>query len=159
LTLLGILRIGEILETCHIKSVPIERLREYSTTTLDELDWVANYVAACYRSFNNLRVFAAMSMFYFAAASYAEIARRIGKSGLAPGFLRAGDPAFREGLGICVDVMDRTLVAPSEANLVHLEQLVADILEPINIAGLCDRSKKNWYPVDLADVVNGAPKL
>jgi hypothetical protein len=32
-------------------------------------------------------------------------------------------------------------------------------IEPLNIAGLCDPGKRNWYPVDLQDTVRGAAKL
>jgi restriction endonuclease Mrr len=40
----------------------------------------------------------------------------------------------------------------------YLER-IASATESINIAGLCDRSKKNWYPVILEDTVHGAAKL
>jgi hypothetical protein len=36
---------------------------------------------------------------------------------------------------------------------------VASAIEPINIAGLCEPRKRNWYPVDLQDTVRGAAKL
>ncbi len=36
---------------------------------------------------------------------------------------------------------------------------VAAAIEPLNIAGLCDPGKRNWYPVDLQDTVRGAAKL
>jgi hypothetical protein len=29
----------------------------------------------------------------------------------------------------------------------------------INIAGLCDPARRNWYPVDLEDTIRGALKL
>jgi len=30
---------------------------------------------------------------------------------------------------------------------------------PVNIAGLCDEGKKNWYRADAADAIAGAAKL
>jgi hypothetical protein len=36
---------------------------------------------------------------------------------------------------------------------------VARAIEPLNIAGLCDAAKRNWYPVDLQDTIRGAAKL
>src|SRR3569833_1284450 len=36
---------------------------------------------------------------------------------------------------------------------------VAYATDCINIAGLCDSDKRNWYPADLADVVRSASKL
>src|SRR5262249_39729204 len=32
-------------------------------------------------------------------------------------------------------------------------------IDCLNIAGLCDRGKQNWYDVDLEDVIAGAEKL
>ena len=32
-------------------------------------------------------------------------------------------------------------------------------IEPLNVAGLCDAAKRNWYPVNLEDTVRGAAKL
>ena len=34
-----------------------------------------------------------------------------------------------------------------------------EAVKPLNVAGLCDPEKRNWYPVDLEDVVRGAAKL
>jgi hypothetical protein len=36
---------------------------------------------------------------------------------------------------------------------------VRDSIELLNIAGLCNSSKRNWYGVDLNDVIAGAEKL
>jgi fructose 1,6-bisphosphatase len=41
---------------------------------------------------------------------------------------------------------------------VDARQIAVD-LEPFNIAGLCAPEKRNWYGVDLQDVVHGAEKL
>ena len=32
-------------------------------------------------------------------------------------------------------------------------------MEPVNIAGLCEGGKKNWYRADAADAIAGAAKL
>ena len=36
---------------------------------------------------------------------------------------------------------------------------VAAAIECLNVAGLCDPAKRNWYGVDPEDVVRGAAKL
>ena len=38
-------------------------------------------------------------------------------------------------------------------------RLVSDATDRINIAGLCDPARQNWYPVDLEDTVREAAKL
>jgi hypothetical protein len=32
-------------------------------------------------------------------------------------------------------------------------------VDAVNIAGLCDAEKRNWYGADTADAIAGAPKL
>jgi hypothetical protein len=39
------------------------------------------------------------------------------------------------------------------------EREVTRAVERRNVAGLCDPAKRNWYGVDLEDVVRGAAKL
>ena len=41
-------------------------------------------------------------------------------------------------------------------------ELIDDIfgaIEPVDVAGLSDRSRRNWYPVDARDLLNAAGKL
>ena len=40
-----------------------------------------------------------------------------------------------------------------------LESEVSELVAELNIAGLCDASKRNWYPVNFEDVVAGAHKF
>jgi hypothetical protein len=39
------------------------------------------------------------------------------------------------------------------------EDDVAAAVADLNIAGLCDRGKHNWYPVDVEDTIRGAAAL
>jgi hypothetical protein len=36
---------------------------------------------------------------------------------------------------------------------------VREAVAPVNIAGLCEPGKKNWYAADAADAIAGAAKL
>jgi hypothetical protein len=92
-------------------------------------------VAAHYATFGDFARFVEKTMYYFAAASYAEMARRLERPHLSPGFLRAFDPEF------CAAFRTDASIATW------------------NIAGLADATKRNWYGVDLSDVVRGAEKL
>ena len=40
-----------------------------------------------------------------------------------------------------------------------LADAVRDAVFDLNIAGLCDPAKRNWYPADAADTIRDAPKL
>jgi tetracycline 7-halogenase / FADH2 O2-dependent halogenase len=133
LTLLGIGRIAEIFAAENETNV--ECWEEYQRQTITEADWVAEFIAAHYAVFDDFPKFVSKTMYYFAAASYAEMARRLEKPALAAGFLRAFDPEFR-----CAFREN----AP---------------ITPWNVAGLDDKNKGNWYGVDLEDVIENAEKL
>ena len=78
-------------------------------------------------------------MFYFAAASYAEMARRVAPERAAAGFLRAGDPAFAPAL--------RTLSpAGGAARAQTSARACADAVAPVNIAGLCEPGRGTGTP-------------
>ncbi len=90
-------------------------------------------------------------MFYFAAASYSEMARRLGKADLSTRFLLRNRPEF-------ASAFDRACDAARNGQPLA-QSAVRSAVEPFNIAGLCDPAKRGWYGVDLEDVVRGAEKL
>ena len=108
---------------------------EYSRVTLDEADHTADFIGGCYAAFPRFEEFAAYSMFYFAAASFAEMTRRLGAASESSRFLLADDPAFA---GATSDL------SPARCRCSGEE--VAAAIRHRNIAGLCDPAKRNWYP-------------
>ena len=166
LTLLGIERIARILEKGRpvrgadlVRSAkasvttlaPRAHWDEYADITLAEADHTARFIAGCYAAFPRFEQFAAYSMFYFAAASYSEMSRRLGVHAPDRRFLCADRPAFADAL---VRLSPR-----SHGPDPDYAAAVARSVEPLNIAGLCDPGKRNWYPVDVRDIVRGAGKL
>jgi tetracycline 7-halogenase / FADH2 O2-dependent halogenase len=155
LTLLGIERLATLLESgaffddrgCRPSGLP-----SYSATMLAEADHAARFVAGCYAGFPRFDDFVQYSMFYFAAASYAEMARRVAPERAAAGFLRALDPAFASALYSLSP-------AASTREPGNLAGAVRRAVEAVNIAGLCEPGKKNWYAADAADAVAGSAKL
>jgi len=123
----------------------------YNEVTLAEADHTARFIAGCYAAFPAFDAFAAYSMFYFAAASFSEMERRLAPERTSPGFLRAADDRFASAM--------RQLSPAGRAPDEQLLARVADASDGVNIAGLCDAAKRNWYPVDLEDTVRGAAKL
>jgi FADH2 O2-dependent halogenase len=128
-------------------------LGEYGALTLADAEHAARFVAGCYVAFPRFREFTAYSMFYFAAASYSELSRRLGVQATSARFLRADHHTFGR---------DTMMLAPSlgaAADADAYARAVAAAIEPLNIAGLADPSKRNWYGVEVADAVRGAAKL
>jgi FADH2 O2-dependent halogenase len=156
LALLGVERIGGILEGNWNSTELNHRLREYGALTLAEADHTARFIAGCYAAFPRFDLFTAHSMFYFAAASYSEMARRFGRGHLVTRFLAADRAAFAAAtrqFGDELREQDNTIDHAAFA------RRIASAVECLNIAGLCNPQKRNWYDVNLEDVVTGAAKL
>ncbi len=158
LTLLGIERLGRLLEGGLTQPGCADGLADYEMKTLSEADAVADFIGACYAAMPRFSIFAALSMFYFAAASYSEMARRLGRPHLAGGFLAADHPEFGPGLRRA-SVWARHLASCPGSGPREFEKFAADAIAPLNIAGLCDPKKRNWYGIDLNDVADGAARL
>jgi FADH2 O2-dependent halogenase len=131
-------------------------LQDYAAQTDGELLATAQLVGVLYRNTNNFEVFSALSLLYFAAASYSETARRLGKTHLSKSFLLHDHRAFGPASRILMERAKRPL------NKAESTKLVEDILstiEPINVAGLGDPQQRNWYPVDPDDLFRSAAKV
>lgn len=155
LTLLGIARLGEILEHDLGTETFGAELKQYAAQTDAELLATSRLIGALYANLGNFPVFAAISLLYFAAASYAETARRLGRPQLASSFLLHDHPQFGPQ---CTRVLDRARAIRNGKS----EELIEDIfsvIEPIDIAGLGDRTRRNWYPVEAEDLLRAAHKL
>ena len=156
LTLLGISRLLEILETTGDGSERDAALRRYAETTVTELDVTEQLVAALYAVMADVPLFKRLGLLYFAAASYAEAARRLGKPELAPGFLLQAHPVFGAELRACAALAAQRPAGGSRASLMDR---IDRAVEPFDTAGLLDRSRRDWYPVRAADLAAGAGKL
>jgi FADH2 O2-dependent halogenase len=149
LTLLGIERLARVLE----RGIGNTRLDDYVAATLDDADRTARFIAGSYAGFHQFPMFTAYSMFYFAAASFAEMARRLASSRAPRRFLCGDSIPFASAL-------DQLSPAAGRAeNFGDYANRVASAVAGWNVAGLCDSAKKNWYAVDLEDTVRGAAKL
>jgi len=148
LSLLGIERLGRWIEGGEDPS----DLAAYETETLGDLDATADLIAAAYRVIDDPEAFQAVTMLYFAAASFGETARRLGHPELAPGFLLRGHARFGPAAREC-------LLAAGRAPAANLAGQVAAAIDAVNVAGLCDPSKRGWYPAAAADLFANAAKL
>ena len=159
LTLLGIERLGCILEETWGTEAFAARIEEYGAVTRQEADWTAHFIAASYAGMANFPLFSAFSMFYFAAASYAEMARRLPKATRLKRYLAADNAPFAAGVTQCARLLHERVCSASQADLQDFARQVAQKAACLNIAGLCDPSKRNWYGVDMQDVIESAALL
>ena len=156
LTLLGVRRLAEIIaqdwETPHFAG----RLQDYAEQTDAELLATSRLIASLYANMDNFEVFVALSLLYFATASYAEASRRLGNSYLASSFLLCSDLTFGPRF-VSLCERSRKSLSGGEMDLLIREILAA--IEPFNVAGLGRAERRNWYPVAAGDLLDGASKL
>jgi FADH2 O2-dependent halogenase len=156
LTLLGISRLAEIIERDWATPRFHEQLQSYAMRTDRELLATAQLIGALYANMNNFPVFVALTLLYFAAASFSETARRLGKPHLAESFLLCDDLTFGPAFARLFE-RSRRRMSKDES-----DELITDILtaiEPINVAGLGLCERRNWYPVLANDLMAAAGKL
>ena len=92
LTLLGLERLAGAIERSWGSPEFPSELSRIGRRTLDEADTAARLVAALYARMGEFPAFASLTLLYFAAASYAEAARRLGRPELSGAFL-SGRPS------------------------------------------------------------------
>ncbi|MDQ2686704.1 MAG: tryptophan 7-halogenase, partial [Armatimonadota bacterium] len=151
LTLLGIARLGRILGRYWDTDALDAQLSDYGATTLAEADTVADLISGCYAGMADFPAFSSLSMFYFAAASFSEMARRLDSPRAPQRFLAADNTQFLNG-------MRQSTAQVRTQGALDARQTTSRVA-CLNIAGLCDPAKRRWYGVDLEDVVRGADKL
>ena len=156
LTLLGLGRLLEILESTAGGSEREAALGEYARVTNDELDATERLVAALYANMSEPATFKRLGLLYFAAASYSEAARRLGRPHLAPGFLLHAHPQFGPELRDCsMLALGRPEGKARHELLARIDRAIA----PFDVAGLLDRTRRDWYPVRADDLFANAHKL
>jgi FADH2 O2-dependent halogenase len=156
LTLLGVQRLARILESGLDAPDRGARFAEYAAQTDAELLAAARLIAALYASTDNFAVFTPLTMLYFAAVSYSETAHRLGKPELASSFLLHNHPHFGPAMEKLL-AQARTVRTPEQS--AQFSEEVRNAIDPINVAGLADPGRRNWYPVVADDLRANADKL
>ncbi len=156
LTLLGLGRLLRVIETTNDGPERADALRAYERDTQDELDITEQLVAALYACMHDPPLFTRLSLLYFAAASFSETVRRLGRPHMAPGFLLHRHPAFGVELRACASI---AATAPEGRARAELFDRISRTIEPFDAAGLNDDSRRGWYPVLARDLIDNASKL
>ncbi len=138
-TLLTIERLARILRDHWGQPSLSQRLAGYSRALLREVNLLDRLISGCYHCFGRFDLLTSYTMDYFAAAIHCEHRRRDGTAGPDAGFLLADCGRFRAAVR-------RHYALVLEGKVGELRETVARDLAPINVAGLCDPSKRNMYP-------------
>jgi len=156
LTLLGVSRLASIFESDWDSSRLEARLTDYAAQTDADLLATSRLIAALYANLNNFPVFVSLSLLYFAAVSYSETVRRLGKPHLASSFLLRDHPDFGPVSRRLLEYARQPLTQ-DESQVLSSE--IQQAIGPINVAGLGNPARRNWYPVDPDDLLRSASKL
>ena len=156
LTLLGVLRLVDLLERTEPGRERQAALAEYERVTIAELDATERLVAALYASMDDPPLFKRLSLLYFAAASFSEAVRRLGRSDRVPGFLLHAHPSFGPELAACTAI---AASRPAGRERQALTERIDRAIEPFDVAGLLDRTRRDWFPVLATDILASAAKL
>jgi len=156
LTLLGIARLAEIIERDWDSERFAESLQRYAEQTSSELLAAERMVGALYANMKDFELFASLSLLYFAAASFTETARRLDRPELAGAFLLHDHPRFGPESRACLERAMRPLALSEKRELMDR---IRHAIGPVDVAGLTDRTRRNWYPVNASDLYAAAGKL
>jgi len=154
LVLLGVARLAEIFERDWNSTRFDQSLATYGRQTEDELLITARLIGSLYASMANFPLFVSLSLLYFAAVSFSETVRRLGRPHLASSFLLHDHPAFQTQL-----LFERARLVRNQEESRILAGDILRAIAPFNIAGLGEPRRRNWYPVDAEDLLRAAPKL
>jgi FADH2 O2-dependent halogenase len=156
LTLIGMSRLGNILRSHWQRPSFGPELEEYARLTRLELETTARLVGALYATMDQFVLFKDLSLLYFAAASYSETARRLGKAHLADSFLLCRNAAFTAQMAQFCALAGGPLTVPEAKDL---QCKIVQAIEPFDVAGLADRSRDPWYPCLTSDLCLSGHKL
>ncbi len=156
LTLLGIERLASILENDWHSSRFDSAMASYATRTDAEFLATGRLIAALYANMMDFPVFSALTLLYFAAASYSETVRRLGKPHLAPSFLLQDDAGFGPESR---RLLERSRLSRRPTESQQLVEAVIRAIGPLNLAGFGEERKRNWYPVEAEDLFGSAMKV
>jgi FADH2 O2-dependent halogenase len=155
LALLGIARLVRIAEESWGAPDLASRIEDLGRATLSEADAAARLTAALYACFGDFPAFALLTRLYFAAASWTETCRRLGRPERARSFLLHDDPVFGPALRRLCDAA----IDPDPAARRTAAEGVRAAIEPFDVIGLNDEARRNWYPVDVRDLFASRHKL
>ncbi len=172
LNLLGVARLGELMDRFFESPEWSSRLEQYARTTAEEACRVGRLVGTAYQAMKYPMLFNAVTCLYFAALSFEETLRRLKRVPSGNGFLLGDHPVFRNRLDDCLDRIRDPLAQGflSSGQQDCLEEDVRRSIEPFDVIGInnkeigdqknpASRSPANWQPVRLDALLRSAHKL
>ena len=161
LTLLGIVRLGQILRDFWGTVGIRDHLEDYSQKTLVEAQRVARLIGLAYQVLGRPRLFRAISSLYFTAVSFEETKRRLGHVAIDGAFLLGDHPSYGLRIDRCLGEIERMLIRKTLDDGIEfkIEKKIAETTLPFNVIGFGGDRRLNWYPVEIGELFASAKKL
>ena len=156
LTLLGIQRLATSLSKTESIAKLADQLRPYAEDTRRELRSAARLIGSLYTNMSDFPLFRTLSLLYFAAASYSETTRRLGKPQLAGSYLLSDNHTFAPEFDRLLNLAQQALSAPKKQ---ELKAAIYRLIDKYDVAGLCQNPSDHTYPVRKEDLYASAHKL
>lgn len=159
LTLLGILRIANIVNEAWETPSFVEKLSTYAQLTRSETQRIGRLIGLAYDALGHPHLFNTITYLYFASVSFEETSRRLGRASLDCEFLSGGQNWILDRLDHCLKNASQCLQSDCQN---HKQEVVAQILraiEPFNLIGLGQSQRRNWYPALPQDIFSNRKKL
>ena len=139
-TLVGIERLLGILERSWLRPQLAEELKRYDETVQAETEFLDGIVSGSFAGFREFERMVALSMFYFATATWSEGERRAGRAVCGSAFLSADHPELKAALARAAHDVGDTSISTAE-----FTARVRAAIAPFNRVGLFDPAKQNLY--------------
>jgi len=156
LTLLGVARLAAIIEQDWESDRFSAKVHSAAVLSERELIATGRLIGSLYASMGNFPVFVSLSLLYFAAVIYSETAQRLGKPELASSFLLHDHPTFGPR---CLRLFEQVHRYQGTLDSADFYEEVIGVIAPLNLAGLGDPARRNWYPVEAQDLFENAWKI
>ncbi|MEK6257643.1 MAG: FAD-dependent oxidoreductase [Planctomycetota bacterium] len=139
-TLVGIERLLGILERSWQRPQLAKELKQYDETVQAEVEFLDGIVSGSFAGFREFERMVALSMFYFATATWSEGERRAGRAVRGSAFLSADHPELKAALARAArDVADMSI------STAEFTARVRTAIAPFNRVGLFDPARQNLY--------------
>ncbi len=156
LTLMGIERLGRILDRYFESDELAGQLHEYAEQTDGEFVAASGLIGALYANMGNFPAFTAVSLLYFAAVSFAETAYRLRKPELATGFLLRQHADFGPA---SQRLLERAHRLRGVDDTRAFADEVSRVIAPFNVGRFGDPALGNCYPVCAEDLLKAGLKF
>jgi FADH2 O2-dependent halogenase len=140
-TLNGIDRLMDMLERSWRRPSWPDAMKEYDARIQQESEFLDLLVGSTFAGVREFPRMAAVSMFYFAAATWSESERRAGRVPRGAAFLAADQSELKAGLRQAA-----AEVRNSEVSTADFVSHVRSAIAPFNRVGLCDDARRGMYP-------------